>query len=1304
LAVLLSAKGSFAQKEGRTPTEQSVYGPCVEKGAYCATGNLKEVAGKGPAQHPTAAVAPAGAAPVTSIRTEAGKPELAHALTATSTAFGISPNPASTSQAITFFTYVTAASGTPSGTVTFLNGTKTLGTATLAYGAGSFTLPANSLAAGTYLVTASYGGSSTFSASTSAAVTLNVSQAALTPTTTTLTTTTPTVVIPANEAFTATVASSGTTPTGTVTFLSGSQTIGTATLSNGTAMLTNSTSGLAAGTYTYTASYGGDSTHAASTSGPVTIQVESGATGTTSTAFGIAPNPATSAEAITFYTDVTSASGTPTGTVSFMSGSVTLGITTLFYGTGTYTIPPGGIAGGTYQVTAVYNGASGFATSTSAPVTLNVTGSAASPTTTTLTTTTPTVVVPADESFAVTVTSSGTTPTGTVTLTSGTTTIGSATLSNGTATFTNPTTGLTAGTYSYEASYSGDSTHAASMSASINIVVQNSTLTATTTTLTTTTPTVTIPGNEVLTATVTSTGTTPTGVVNFLYGTTVVGSATLSSGTATLTNSTSGLTAGSYTYTAAYQGDSTHAASTSAPVTIVVSAGTGGTAITVNVNPLVNRHVISPLIYGTNFPPSAAYITATGTTFTRFGGDSASNYNWLTGNSNNGTNYYWENFALTGSSSQLGTALYPSTQGYITAALAAGATPMLSISELPWVAKDGYSASYPVALYGAQCKVDPADSANGDGLETDCATDVTDTSTAENYYPLLDAPGANDPPNSVYRSQWITTLATAFGSATHIYGLDDEPELWSFLHYDVHPAASTYDEMRSLFVTEAPLIKKYDPKALVIGPDDCCWYFYWNLPDYNDKANHASIDFQPWWINEVLWADTISGSRSLDWYDLHAYPDGNSAGYTEAQLAALTLRLPRDFWDPTYVNEGPDVNQIYATMMQPNPTIAFRFPRMRALINSIYPGTPFVLTEWNVNQVDEQDFSTALADVDVYGTFGVQRLYAASRWPAPPSYEPAYWSLVLYRNYDGAGHGFGTTSIQATNNGDPDLFSSYAALNATGTQMTVMLINKDPSNTQTIDLNLGGFTASSLVIYSLSVTDQTGLTTATLTPTNSITLPAYTATLLVMNGTLAAQPATEWDLNPDTTMVPANGSVTIAPKILSGTDAVTLSNPQVIYSNPTSGSISVSIPTPKITTTANGAITIAAGSTPGFYEYSVVGTDSSGVAQTQDGWIFVQNPAATLTKTGDGQSGAPGSTLTLSATLVPGGSGGTPAGGSILFTTSAGTLSAREVTTNSSGVATVTLTLPSTAGTVTVTAEGQYGLGHPVVKFTETSQ
>jgi hypothetical protein len=86
--------------------------------------------------------------------------------------------------------------------------------------------------------------------------------------------------------------------------------------------------------------------------------------------------------------------------------------------------------------------------------------------------------------------------------------------------------------------------------------------------------------------------------------------------------------------------------------------------------------------------------------------------------------------------------------------------------------------------------------------------------------------------------------------------------------------------------------------------------------------------------------------------------------------------------------------------------------------------------------------------------------------------------------------------------------------------------------------------------------------------------------------------------------------------------------------------------------------------------------------------------------------------MPLVVTLTPGQSGGTAVGASVLFTASDGTLSEGTnsgpkivVVTNNSGVTPpVTLTLPSTAGPVTATAEGPYGLGHPVATFTETAQ
>jgi YVTN family beta-propeller protein len=71
---------------------------------------------------------------------------------------------------------------------------------------------------------------------------------------------------------TATVSSTHFWPTGTVTFLDGATTLGTATL-NATAQATFTTSALALGTHSITAQYGGDSNFAASTSGALSQDI-----------------------------------------------------------------------------------------------------------------------------------------------------------------------------------------------------------------------------------------------------------------------------------------------------------------------------------------------------------------------------------------------------------------------------------------------------------------------------------------------------------------------------------------------------------------------------------------------------------------------------------------------------------------------------------------------------------------------------------------------------------------------------------------------------------------------------------------------------------------------------------------------------------------------------------------------------------------------------------------------------------------------------------------------------------------------
>jgi hypothetical protein len=762
------------------------------------------------------------------------------------------------------------------------------------------------------------------------------------------------------------------------------------------------------------------------------------------------------------------------------------------------------------------------------------------------------------------------------------------------------------------------------------------------------------------------------------------------------------------------------------------------TEVQVSVDALVDRHPISSFVYGGSFPQDAAQVSDSGTTLVRWGGDESSSYNWQNLTTNAANDWFYEDYLMSGFNNGSD---HDSTQ-FIRDVLAAGSNPLMTMPMLGWVSKapaseaNGQFHSFSVAKYGAQCATDPWNSDAGDGLQTDCVTDITGNDPHDANVPLLDTSSSPCPPSadgncsgSVYRDDWAAALATAFNtssSALHFYDMDNEPDIWSGTHRDVHPNPTGYAELRDTFRAEASNLRGWDPAAIRLGPVSCCWWFYWNGANNNDKSTFGNIDLLPWFLNELYWRDGIDRTRSLDVFDVHAYPDGPStAGWTLAQEQALSLRIYRDYWDPTYVSESGTINQIWTTSIQPLRTIPFRIPRLRAMLNMIYPNTPLSITEWSAAFAGESDFSTALADADAYGIIGRERVYLAARWGAPNPANPNYQALELYRNYDGKHSAFGTRSISATHNADPDLFSVYASLSPSGTQLKLVVINKDPSNAAQVTFALNDFKASSFQTFMLSQASPNSIVGSASGPGATITFPAHSASMVVATGALSITPAAEWDLNPDTIQMPAGGSVTLAPKLLSG-ESVTLTSAR--FDDDAAGTISIT--QPELTAVQNGAISVEAGTTPGFYHFTVTGRDRSGVVQTQGGWIVIGNPSASLANNGTPASGTAGKQVTLSVTLNPGMSVGYPAcwsppcgpsfsaGASVLFTVNAGSLSGGAYPVQSTastrqqiavvdgdGNANVKLTLPATSGAkVNVSAEGPYALGHPVLALTLTAK
>ena len=166
-----------------------------------------------------------------------------------STSLHSSDSNSTVGEAVTFTATVSGPGATPTGTVTFADGSPALGTVTLSGGRASLTTSA--LTQGHHDIIATYNGDATFAPSSDdldQRVRLNDSHTSL------RSSPSPSG---SGEAvtFTATVSAPGPTPTGTVTFADGSHTLGTVTLSGGTASLTTST--LSTGAHSIRASYSG---------------------------------------------------------------------------------------------------------------------------------------------------------------------------------------------------------------------------------------------------------------------------------------------------------------------------------------------------------------------------------------------------------------------------------------------------------------------------------------------------------------------------------------------------------------------------------------------------------------------------------------------------------------------------------------------------------------------------------------------------------------------------------------------------------------------------------------------------------------------------------------------------------------------------------------------------------------------------------------------------------------------------------------------------------------------------------------
>ncbi len=405
---------------------------------------------------------------------------------------GNSPATAPYGQPITIavkVTDTTTPGSIPTGSVTFSDAlTSNSATAALDSTGTAYFVNNQTLGIGNHVISVSYGGvTGSFLQAPILHFSINITQAGLT--IVGANTVSATAGQTGSTSITLTPATSGgTAPTGSITYtISGN---GATIPSAGSALTTQNgnvaaatlsiPNNLAAGTYTLSVTYAGDTNYQGATQILNLVVSKVGAKVTLISSSSSAQPGA----AVTFTATVTATGGTPTGSVSFYDGSTPLMTVALANSQASYTTSA--LAVGQHSIKAVYLGDTTFQSASSSVIQESVGKSAA---TVSLVSSLNPAILTSAVTFTSAVSAASGSPTGSISFFDGATLLMNVPLTGLQASYT--TSSLAVGTHTITATYSGDSNFATATGAAVSELVQDFTV-STPTSGTTSTPTATV--------------------------------------------------------------------------------------------------------------------------------------------------------------------------------------------------------------------------------------------------------------------------------------------------------------------------------------------------------------------------------------------------------------------------------------------------------------------------------------------------------------------------------------------------------------------------------------------------------------------------------------------------------------------------------------------------------------------------------------------------------------------------------------------------------------------------------------------
>jgi photosystem II stability/assembly factor-like uncharacterized protein len=533
---------------------------------------------------------------------------------------------------------------------------------------------------------------------------------------------------------------------------------------------------------------------------------------------------------------------------------------------------------------------------------------------------------------------------------------------------------------------------------------------------------------------------------------------------------------------------------------------------------------ISPYIYGIAMG-DAAVTTEIGATSRRAGGNPISPFDWRSGFTSSGADWFYANTGTASAPEKTWMATFHRESQNL------GTATYLSIPLMGRVAKDGTSCAFDITKYPDQemwaGKAQPTDAHPnaGNGRQAVKGADGKPTLDDQGkpvFKDITPDPDDSSAPRSVEdEAEFFHFLITKMGYGTADKGgipflaLDNEPCLWCGTHRGMHPIGVSYDELWNITERATTLFKTWDPAVKVAGPALWGWTAYFNsgLDAQNiqqgkgswdapaDRAAHGGDPFALWYLKQVAAHKKKTGVQLVDLLDFHFYPqDGIYLGgvRNDPQWMEKRVQETRVLWDPDFVDEtwmGRQKSD-QSFMATDKPGVIALIPLMKKWITMAGLGGQMGISLGEYNFGGEEDASGGVAECELMGIFAREGVDHAYYWLCPAKNSSTFFAWKMYRNPDGKHTAWGDVDLPTTVDHQDDV-SVHAARDSASGRVSLILVNKRALKSARVTVKLSKTVAAqSATVWEYGISDTTCIGALPALPitgdTITIDLPAMT--------------------------------------------------------------------------------------------------------------------------------------------------------------------------------------------------------------------